>query len=50
MMKVHVVFEFPDVTDIDSQDADNEIAILNDALNVMYKHEGIAGYIDEVTE
>ena len=49
MMKVHVIFEFPDVIDIDSQDADNEIAILNAALNIMYKHEGIAGYIDEVT-
>jgi len=49
-MKVHVIFEFPDVTDIDSQDADNEIAILNDALNVMYRFEGISGYIDEVTE
>jgi len=49
-MKVYVIFEFPDVTDIDSQDADNEIAILNDALNVMFRHEGIAGYITEVTE
>jgi len=49
-MKVYVVFEFPDVTDIESQDADNTIAILNDALNVMFKHEGIGGYITEVTE
>lgn len=49
-MKVHVIFEFPEVRDIESQDADNEIAILNDALNILYRHEGIAGYIDEVTE
>jgi len=49
-MKVYVVFEFPDVQDIDSQDADNEIAILNDVLNTVFKHEGLASYIDEVTE
>lgn len=49
-MKVYVCFEFPDVHDVDSHEADTELAILNDALNVLYKHEGIAGYIDEVTE
>lgn len=49
-MKVYVVFEFPDVTDVDSHEADAEIAILNDVLNGVFKHEGLASYIDEVTE
>ena len=49
-MKVYVVFEFPEIRDIESQEADNEIGILNDALNVLYRHEGIAGSIVEVTE
>lgn len=49
-MKVYVIFEFPEIRDIESPEADNEIAVLNDALNVMFRHEGIAGYITEVTE
>jgi len=49
-MKVHVIFEFPEVKDIESQDADTEIAILNHALNILYRHEGIAGSIVKVTE
>jgi hypothetical protein len=49
-MKIHVVFEYPDVKDIESDRATFEIAVLTDVLNKIFKSEGLEGYIDEVTE
>ena len=49
-MKIHVVFEYPDVKDIESDRATFEIAVLTDVLNNIFKSEGLEGYIDEVTE
>jgi len=49
-MKIHVVFEYPDVKDIESDRATFEIALLTDVLNKIFKSEGLEGYIDEVTE
>lgn len=49
-MKIHVVFEYPDVKDIESDMATFEIALLTDVLNKIFKSEGLEGYIDEVTE
>jgi hypothetical protein len=49
-MKVYVVFEYPDIKDSSSPDAANEIDTLNNALNILHRHEGITGSIIRVTE
>lgn len=45
-MKVYVVFDFPEITDANSEDADNAISILQDELSHM-DSLGYDWYIDD---
>lgn len=45
-MKIVVIFDEPDIKDLDSQEATNAIDILSDELNVM-NDRGYNWYIDD---
>jgi hypothetical protein len=47
-MKIFVVFEFPDIIDVDGQEADSAIDCLEIDLNNLAKDTGYSWYIDEV--
>lgn len=46
-MKVYVVFDFPGVTDPNSEEADNIIQCLEDDLNNLFEDSGYIWYIDD---
>jgi hypothetical protein len=48
-MKIHVVFEFPDVKDVESTEADYTLECLSDDLK-KYAGGMCEWYIDDVTE
>jgi hypothetical protein len=50
MMKIHVVFEFPNVKDIDSGQADAIIDCLSIDLRKLAEDIGCDWFIDDVTE
>jgi uncharacterized protein YsxB (DUF464 family) len=48
-MKVFVVFEFPEIKDVDSQDADSAIECLEIDLKTLAKQSNYSWYIDDAT-
>jgi len=46
-MKVYVVFDFPNIKDVESSEADYIISVLEEALNSMRINDGFVGYVDE---
>lgn len=49
-MKVYVVFDFPEITDVEGNAADFTIDSLSDDLEIMANTTLYQWYIDEVTE
>ena len=47
-MKILVVFDFPNIKDVESNRADFEVALLADVLNNVSKEHGLSCHITEV--
>ena len=48
-MKVRVVFDFPNITDPNSEEADETIEILQDELKWFSENHALDWYIDDAT-
>jgi len=49
-VKVYVVFEFPEINDVDSDEADYMVGVLESSLDSMWENDGFTGYVEKRVE